>query len=892
VKIKSIQASSFGCLQDWEIEDLDTNLVVIYGHNEAGKSTFFHLIETLFYGWRPVKNNPYLPWEGNAASIATRLVQQNGEEIIVQRSLRNQAQGEAIKGQTSFNLRNKSLEMLAFLPRDIFSEVYFLTLEQLRFPDASAWQELQDQLLGGQYTSFLKPVSDVITDLEDEANSLWRPDRRGKPVAKLLHKQILELTQRRKKASENEQNLRDKEQQLFNLCQAQEENKEKRIQLLADLNRAERLLPAKKKLQRIAELRSAVGKIEIADKLPGDPQKSLEKIEDNLQIVEEKMEKTKEKKKLFRDQVASFGEIEQLFMAQTDEIGEITKAYSLIASDRQEVSTLQGDLQQNRQRLVDYANTFLLGGWKPELEVDFKEIDEVELQAGIAFFKEVQSKYQNKASQLEGLRGQIGGNNLRLLPPIAIAFFFLGILGILWLGNSPLGFASSLLLILGLGLGVYGVLARGKKFKENEFKIAEREVAELKVEEQQKRDKVKAVLRGLPVTEQRLKTPDETLWLDVKNMKIFLTQKADLTEKLRQVEERLQGYENRINMLLEMLKHTSSGDVLADLRILEKCLTTARECQTKAEHAVSNLREVEEQLAELQSKKEKLVEEKKFLLANIESLPGENIQEKIDNLLLWRDYSQQAQTLRQDLEREYPDLRDIEREIVEAEAREEMWLFSDHDLAAKKIALSEVEEQGADLKEERARLETELKHLAEQERIDDLTGAIQQLQVERKLVYVKRDRLVFLRNLIKEADRSFREKHQPDVLQKAGYYLEKITAGRYDRLFVQDDGRGLMVRSNYTDQLLQANFPLSRGTLEQIYLALRLALVEHLDVGREVVPLFLDEVLVNWDGVRLQKGLEILQELAGKRQVFVFTCHDWLVKKIQRMREVKVVELN
>ncbi|MDD2432387.1 MAG: AAA family ATPase [Clostridia bacterium] len=825
MQIKSIQASSFGCLQDWEIKNLDTNLVVIYGHNEAGKSTFFHLIETLFYGWQPVKNNPYLPWEGNKASIAAGLVQQNGAEIIVQRSLRNQAQGEVIKGEISINLRNKSLEMLAFLPRAIFSEVYFLTLEQLRFPDTSAWQELQDQLLGGQFTSFLKPVSAVVSDLEDEASSLWRPDRRGKPEAKRLQEEILELTQHRKKALENEQNLRDKEQQLFNLEQEQEQIKEKRIRLSADLNRAERLLPVKKKLQRIAVLETEVGNLEEVTQLPEDPQKSIEKIVADLKIIDEKIERTGEKKEQYTKQLASFGKVEQLFIEQADEIGKITKAYSLLASDQQEISTLQGELRQNKQRLVDYATTFLLGGYKLELETNLKSIDEVELQAEIASFKEVHSKYQNKSNQLEGLRGQRGSSyNLRLLPPIAITFFLLGLLGIVWLGNSPLGFASALLLILGLGLGVYGALMRGKKFKAIELKRVEQEVAALKAEEQQRRDKVKATLQGLSVAERRLRTPDETLWVDVKNMKIYVAQKVDLTEKLNQVKERLSSYEKRVHTLLEVLKCTSAGDLLADLRKLETGLTMARECKTKAEHAESNLREAEEQLVEWQSKKEKLIEEKELLLSKIESLPGENLREKIDTLFLWRDYAQQVQTLRQDLAREYPDLKAIEREIAEAEAEGETWLFSDYDLATKKIVLSEVEERDADLKEEKARLETELKHLAEQERIDDLTGAIQQLQAERERACVKRDRLIFLKSLLKEADRSFREKHQPDVLQKAGYYLEKITAGRYNRLFVQDNGRGLIVRSNYTNRLLRADFPLSRRTLEQIYLALRLAL--------------------------------------------------------------------
>lgn len=895
MKIKSLQVSGFGCFKDWDIDELDTNLVVIYGRNEAGKSTFFNLVETLFYGWRPVMNNPYLPWEGTAASVTARLlVGQNDEEVIVQRNLRNnQARGEVIKGQTSFNVRNKSLELLAFLPRAIFSEVYFLTLGQLRFPEASAWQELQDQLLGGQYTSFLKPVSAVLADLEDESNSLWRPDQRGKPVAKLLQMQILELTQRRKEAFENEQNLRDKEQQLASLCAEQEESKEEKIRLLADLNRMERLLPVKKKLQRIAELGAEIGDLENYQQLPGQPEKTLAKMQDDLETLEEEIKKAVEKRAQFTEQVAAWGKTEQLILAEADEIGEVTKAYSQIVSDQEEVQTLQGDLRRNEQRLLDYAATVLLGGWQPELAIILKDLDEVELQAGIASFKEAHRESLNKESRLEGLQAQRGaGSNLRLLSPIAVAAFFLGLLGIFRFGNSPWGFAAALLLFLGLGLAVYGVLAKGKLLARTELTIVEKEAALLKAECQQRCAKVKEALRGLPVAEQRLKTPDETLWVDLNNMKMFLAQKVDLVDKLRQVEERLRGYEKRVKFLCEMFKYTSAGDVLEDLRLLEKGLTTARECQTMAQHAGNNLHEVEERLAELQSKQEKLVAEKKFLLAKIDDLPGENLQEKIGNLLLRRDCWQQRQTLRKDLEREYPDWRAIEKEIEEAEAQEETWLFSDHELAVKKIALSEVEERGAALKEKRARLETELKHLADKERIDDLAGAIQQLQAERKTVEVKRDRLVFLKELLREADRRFREEHQPDVLQKAGHYLEMITDGRYDRLFVQDDGSGLMVRGNYAHQLLRADFPLSRGTLEQIYLALRLALAEHLDAGREAVPLFLDEVLVNWDGVRLEKGLGLLQNLAGQRQVFLFTCHDWLVKKMQEMMEVKVVGLN
>jgi hypothetical protein len=103
---------------------------------------------------------------------------------------------------------------------------------------------------------------------------------------------------------------------------------------------------------------------------------------------------------------------------------------------------------------------------------------------------------------------------------------------------------------------------------------------------------------------------------------------------------------------------------------------------------------------------------------------------------------------------------------------------------------------------------------------------------------------------------------------------------------------GLVVKYEYNNKYLDVhnNF-LSRGTLEQIYLALRLAFVEHLDPGGDPLPVFLDEVFVNWDGFRLNNGIGLLNEMANERQVFIFTCHDWLVEKLAGNIQIQVVEL-
>ena len=61
----------------------------------------------------------------------------------------------------------------------------------------------------------------------------------------------------------------------------------------------------------------------------------------------------------------------------------------------------------------------------------------------------------------------------------------------------------------------------------------------------------------------------------------------------------------------------------------------------------------------------------------------------------------------------------------------------------------------------------------------------------------------------------------------------------------------------------------SDGTIDQLYLALRLAVAEELTPDS---PLILDDALVRFDDTRMQAALAILEELAKNRQVILFTC--------------------
>ena len=105
-----------------------------------------------------------------------------------------------------------------------------------------------------------------------------------------------------------------------------------------------------------------------------------------------------------------------------------------------------------------------------------------------------------------------------------------------------------------------------------------------------------------------------------------------------------------------------------------------------------------------------------------------------------------------------------------------------------------------------------------------------------------------------------------DVLNaEISKWIFLLTKGAYDSARLDTDGK-LWILTEGREVLPES---LSRGTLEQIYLALRLA-VGNVLMSNEEMPIFLDDAFAMYDDVRLSETLKILAK-TGK-QVFIFTC--------------------
>lgn len=128
---------------------------------------------------------------------------------------------------------------------------------------------------------------------------------------------------------------------------------------------------------------------------------------------------------------------------------------------------------------------------------------------------------------------------------------------------------------------------------------------------------------------------------------------------------------------------------------------------------------------------------------------------------------------------------------------------------------------------------------------------------------------------IEEARANFEHTRQPAVLRAASQILQAVTGGRYERVAQDAEGRALVVIER-TGAIKQPGAELSRGTAEQLYLAVRLGLAAELARRGPALPVVMDDVLVNFDAERATAMARVLGDFARQQQVLYLTCHEWM----------------
>jgi hypothetical protein len=197
--------------------------------------------------------------------------------------------------------------------------------------------------------------------------------------------------------------------------------------------------------------------------------------------------------------------------------------------------------------------------------------------------------------------------------------------------------------------------------------------------------------------------------------------------------------------------------------------------------------------------------------------------------------------------------------------------------------LAGIQQQLHGLLEKRGRLSEQLESLAADRRMAskqlDLAVLEKRLEdaVHRWQVLGATCRIL---DVIRDA---YQQHRQPETLQEASGYLDRLTQGRYRRVWTPLGDRSLRVDDAEGRALPVES--LSRGTREQLFLSLRLALASSYARRGSPLPLVLDDVLVNFDADRAKAAAAVLRDFAAEgHQLLVFTCHEHLHKLFKSLK--------
>lgn len=107
----------------------------------------------------------------------------------------------------------------------------------------------------------------------------------------------------------------------------------------------------------------------------------------------------------------------------------------------------------------------------------------------------------------------------------------------------------------------------------------------------------------------------------------------------------------------------------------------------------------------------------------------------------------------------------------------------------------------------------------------------------------------------------------PKFTENLSQTIKNITNDKYSKVNINDEN-GLIIEMQNGEYVSAEK--LSIGTIDQLYLSLRMSMVE--EISKEKMPIILDEAFAYYDDERLENILKYLIERFNNHQLIIFTC--------------------
>src|SRR5690554_61113 len=167
---------------------------------------------------------------------------------------------------------------------------------------------------------------------------------------------------------------------------------------------------------------------------------------------------------------------------------------------------------------------------------------------------------------------------------------------------------------------------------------------------------------------------------------------------------------------------------------------------------------------------------------------------------------------------------------------------------------------------------TEIRHILE---LDDMYGL--QNEKESLQAQLKEETKEWLTTklaleVLSLSKQKYEKERQPEVITQTRDFFRTITENAYEDLRISLSEKHVsIIDAAGNSKTVQE---LSRGTREQLLLALRLGLIAEYEKNAEPLPVAFDDIMVNFDANRTNNLAKILTDFSKDRQVLYFTCHE------------------
>ncbi|EAK9423037.1 hypothetical protein BW273_11190 [Listeria monocytogenes] len=892
MRITSIDIIGYGKWSDAHFNNI-ANFQVFYGENEAGKSTIMAFIHSILFGF-PTKQQSIPRMEPkNGGPYGGRLTLEDTPlgKVIIER-LKGKATGDVRiyygDGQTAGE--EKLPEIIGEIDRNTYEAIFSFDIHGLQ--NIHQWKKKEfERYLLATGTTGSGALLKAAEALQKKLDSLYKPSGRN-PLINQQLKKVKEAQQAfqnaKKQNAQYEQLINAKEQAIVRQTELQKEKTTMRVELDALATLVD-LWPLYQEWKALSNKASETTEATF----PPDGVIRLEHLNLREKEWQNQLIQLEERQK---NLISNNNYEHSAFFAENE--AEVTYLIETYAAFGEREIQLKNLKQEIKFQQVDTKQPLRI--WSSELEqtmIDLKEKEQShkeqqhDIQLKLKFTNDSEEKLQKKIDQIEAemwdnktfqqakekLQDSPKTSKTKTMVSLgifAVAFVLMIVFQAIW--SVALVFVSAL--IVG-----YAFITTGKSSPTNNEQIlAFLEQKKIRQEWQQllnEMDMVASQIAELRAAENKL---SENIYQHTIELRHFFSDLGinsepssnwhyelsiykknsekrqlamELISKLEPLVEKQEAYRARLENLKLPIEYTDTEEKITFLRqgllYYRNHLTENAKLAEKLEQVTMQLDLVKQDLLLVKKEKADLLEranvsnEEDFRMAAMRVKEEQKWRERLvlieaqlepEKREALNRYENQATIKEKELQLE-ESLRQIELEQEQLHAS----------LAAQNHAIDKLEEGGtfAVLMQE---------FYSEKSKLQQISAE----WTETKLA------LQMLQNTMQQ----LQEGKLPKTLKLASEYFNHLTSGNYRKVYLQDNR--LQVESK--DSIPFFPEELSQATKEQLYLAIRFALIDviHKDFP---LPIIIDDGFVHFDSSRMGQMMQLLQKRKSENQVIFFTCH-------------------